>query len=183
MTQEEDSVFPADATTGFSFAPRLEVQAPDVVQAAAESAPTPQPEPAEVRSFRPGLRSVYTAPVVAARPEPTPNFLDVDADDGIDAVDAIDQDLFPIFEEEAQELMPQLGGALRQWAARPDNMGARLEVLRGLHTLKGSARLAGALRMGEMAHHIETEIEHVGTEAAATQEFDLLVARFDASRV
>ena len=181
-TQDEDSLFPADASADFSSAPPEEVQAPQVVQAAAEPEPTPQPEPvaALVPSFRPGLRSVYTAPVVAAQPEPTQNLLDSDADDGIDAVDAIDQDLFPIFEEEAEELMPQLGGALRQWAARPDNLGARLEVLRALHTLKGSARLAGALRMGEMAHHIETEIEHVGTEAAATQEFDPLVARFDA---
>ena len=68
----------------------------------------------------------------------------------IDVVDAVDPDLFPIFEEEAGELLPQLGGALRQWAARPDNRGARDEVLRALHTLKGSARLAGALRLGEL---------------------------------
>ena len=42
-----------------------------------------------------------------------------DVDDDIDVVDVIDPDLFPIFEEEAAELLPQLGGALRQWAARP----------------------------------------------------------------
>jgi hypothetical protein len=84
-----------------------------------------------------------------------------DDEDDIDLADAIDPDLFPdLFEEEAIELMPQLGGALRQWAARPDNRGARDEVLRALHTLKGSARLAGALRMGEMAHRMESEIEH-----------------------
>ena len=65
----------------------------------------------------------------------------------------------PIFEEEAQELLPQLGGALRQWTARPDNRSARDEVLRALHTLKGSARLAGALRLGELAHRMESEIE------------------------
>ena len=34
-------------------------------------------------------------------------------------VDAVDPDLFPIFEEEAAELLPQLGGAVRQWTARP----------------------------------------------------------------
>ena len=39
-----------------------------------------------------------------------------DDEDDIDVVDAIDPDLFPIFEEEATELLPQLGGALRQWA-------------------------------------------------------------------
>ena len=100
-------------------------------------------------------------------------------DDDIDAVDAIDPDLFPIFEEECAELMPRLGSALRQWAERPDNQGARLEVLRVLHTLKGSARLAGALRLGEMAHRIESEISYVGSDAAASQEFESLLTRFD----
>ncbi|MES2911238.1 MAG: Hpt domain-containing protein [Pseudomonadota bacterium] len=101
-------------------------------------------------------------------------------DDDIDAVDAIDPELFPIFDEEAAELMPQLGAALRQWSARPDNAGARMEVLRALHTLKGSARLAGALRLGEMAHHIESEIEFLGSESAADQDFEPLLVRFDA---
>ncbi len=101
-------------------------------------------------------------------------------DDEFDAVDAIDPELFLIFEEEATELMPQLGGALRQWSARPDNASARMEVLRALHTLKGSARLAGAMRVGEMAHRIESEIEYLGSEAAATQDFEPLLSRFDA---
>ncbi|MDI1271848.1 MAG: Hpt domain-containing protein [Polaromonas sp.] len=103
-----------------------------------------------------------------------------DMDDEIDAVDVIDPDLFPIFEEEGAELMPQLGGALRQWSARPDNHGARNEVLRALHTLKGSARLAGAMRLGEMAHRIESDIEHMGSDAAASQDFDALLTTFDA---
>jgi len=43
-----------------------------------------------------------------------------DADEyDIDAVDHLDTDLFPIFQEEAFELMPALGTALRQWVARP----------------------------------------------------------------
>ena len=103
-----------------------------------------------------------------------------DDGDEIDAVDAIDPELFPIFDEEAAELMPQLGGALRQWSARPDNQSARMEVLRALHTLKGSARLAGALRLGEMAHRIESEIEYLGSDSAASQDFEPLLNRFDA---
>ena len=103
-----------------------------------------------------------------------------EGEEDIDAIDAIDADLFPIFEEEAAELMPQLGGALRQWSARPDNRSARMEVLRALHTLKGSARLAGAMRLGEMAHKIESEIESMGSDAAASQDFESLLSRFDA---
>lgn len=119
-------------------------------------------------------------PPVAPAAATAPASFSEDVDDEIDAIDMIDPDLFPIFEEEGAELMPQLGGALRQWSARPDNHGARNEVLRALHTLKGSARLAGAMRLGEMAHRIESDIEHMGSDAVASQDFDSLLTTFDA---
>ena len=100
-------------------------------------------------------------------------------DDEIDAEDHLDDDLLPIFEEEAAELMPQLGTALRQWVAHPDNMGARNEILRLLHTLKGSARLAGAMRLGEMSHRMESSIEQIGTEALQAVQLEPLLTRFD----
>jgi chemosensory pili system protein ChpA (sensor histidine kinase/response regulator) len=103
-----------------------------------------------------------------------------DEHDAIDVADVIDPDLFPIFEEEAGELLPQLGGALRQWVARPDNRGARDEVLRALHTLKGSARLAGALRLGEMSHRMESEIEEFGLEGVRPSDLESLLQRLDA---
>lgn len=148
-------------------------------------APAPAPAPVQAAPVPPPV--AFAVPPVAVAPPvrlatPAPvaqNFGD-EEDEEIDAVDAIDPDLFPIFEEEGAELMPQLGGALRQWSARPDNQGARMEVLRALHTLKGSARLAGALRLGEMAHRIESEIEFLGSDAAASAEFEPLINRFDA---
>ena len=112
-----------------------------------------------------------------------------DADDDIDAIDVIDPDLFPIFEEEAAELLPRLGGALRQWVARPGNLGARSELLRALHTLKGSSRLAGAMRLGEMAHRLESAIEQFDPDTVTAEQieplqgnFDGLQANFDALR-
>ena len=119
---------------------------------------------------------VEHTPQPQAVPEVTPDA----HDDAIDAVDRLDVDLFPIFEEEAAELLPQLGGALRQWVARPDNLSARSEVLRVLHTLKGSARLAGAMRLGEMAHRLESGVVRLGTESLQTQQVEPLQARFDA---
>lgn len=103
-----------------------------------------------------------------------------DVDDDIDAIDVIDPDLFPIFEEEAAELLPQLGGALRHWASRPDNLGARSEVLRALHTLKGSSRLAGAMRLGEMAHRLESAIEQLDVETVSADQIEPLQSSFDA---
>mgnify|MGYP003607082991 CR=1 FL=1 len=98
----------------------------------------------------------------------------------IDAKDTIDPDLFPIFEEEAQELLPQLGSALRQWASRPGDMEARHATLRALHTLKGSARLAGAMRLGEMAHRLESLVEQLDMHHLQTVQVESLLSGFDA---
>ncbi|HRA13158.1 MAG TPA: response regulator, partial [Giesbergeria sp.] len=102
-----------------------------------------------------------------------------DIDDDIDAIDVIDPDLFPIFEEEAAELLPVLGGALRQWASRPENLGARTEVLRALHTLKGSARLAGAMRLGELSHRLESAIEQLDVDTVQSADIEPLLGSFD----
>ena len=96
-----------------------------------------------------------------------------------DAIDQLDTDLFPIFQEEALELMPALGTALRQWVARPDNLGARGEALRVLHTLKGSARLAGAMRLGELTHRMESGLEALGIEGLNTALLEPLLAQLD----
>ena len=85
----------------------------------------------------------------------------VDGDDVIDAVDAVDEELFPIFEEEAEELLPQLAARLRDWVRRPGEAAHPAACMRTLHTLKGGSRLAGAMRLGEMAHRLETRIEHL----------------------
>ena len=116
----------------------------------------------------------------AAVPQRIIDAHDDDIDDDIDAVDLLDVDLFPIFEEEALELLPKLANALRQWTADPDNQAARSEVLRVVHTLKGSARLAGAMRMGEMTHRMESAIEHLGGESLQSVQLEPLLTRFDA---
>ncbi len=105
--------------------------------------------------------------------------LDTEHDDDIDVLDMIDPDLFPIFEEEALELLPQLGASLRQWSARPANLAARSELLRALHTLKGSARLAGAMRLGEMAHRLESAIEELDVDTVTSEQIDPTLARLD----
>lgn len=80
--------------------------------------------------------------------------------------DEPDADLFPLFEAEAQELMPRLLAVLRQWAARPDNRSAAAEMQRVLHTLKGSARLAGALRWADQVHALETQVQAMSLQAS-----------------
>ena len=80
--------------------------------------------------------------------------------DDIDAVDDIDAELFPIFDEEASELLLQLQTRLHEWLEQPAVAASASSCMRTLHTFKGGARLAGAMRLGEMAHRLETAIEH-----------------------
>ncbi len=104
------------------------------------------------------------------------------ADDAdIDAVDAIDAELFPIFEEEALELLPQLAARMRDWAERPADAAGPAACMRTLHTLKGGARLAGAMRLGERAHRLETAIERLAAhELIAGPEVEALFTHVDA---
>ncbi|HYW56723.1 MAG TPA: Hpt domain-containing protein [Polaromonas sp.] len=172
---------PAPPTEQPIVEPPVQVPAPAPGHDPAPLAPDARlAEPASAIAVAPALAAAPSAQVAAVSAQSASAAFSEDMDDEFDAVDAIDPDLFPIFEEEGAELMPQLGGGLRQWAARPDNQGARNEVLRALHTLKGSARLAGAMRLGEMAHRIESDIERLGSDAAASQDFDSLLVTFDA---
>ncbi len=104
----------------------------------------------------------------APRRGPTVVSGEPDAVDDIDAIDAVDAELFPIFEEEALELLPQLAGSLREWIAAPSSTSHADACMRTLHTLKGGARLAGAMRLGELAHRLETRIERILAKPAAT---------------
>ncbi len=102
-------------------------------------------------------------------------------DDDIDAVDEVDAELFPIFEEEADELLPQLQQRLREWHEHPGNPSAPAACMRTLHTFKGGARLAGAMRLGEMAHRLESAVEALmAHDGVAAADIDPLLMRADA---
>ncbi|MDO9074491.1 MAG: response regulator, partial [Rubrivivax sp.] len=101
--------------------------------------------------------------------------------EGIEVDDAIDHELLPIFEEEADELLPQLQSRLRDWLDRPADADAPMACMRTLHTLKGGARLAGAMRLGEVAHRLETDIEALAASGPAqVEDIEPLMARADA---
>ncbi len=76
----------------------------------------------------------------------------------LNVADDIDVQVLPIFLEEAQELFPAASGQLRAWRSSPDSQLELDGLKRNLHTLKGSARMAGAMRLGELTHLLETSI-------------------------
>ncbi|MGD9836197.1 MAG: Hpt domain-containing protein, partial [Piscinibacter sp.] len=108
------------------------------------------------------LKPLAELPTAAAKhATPVEREVAIEGTEDIDAVDAVDAELFPIFEEEGQDLLPQLAAQLRDWARRPGESSHAAACMRTLHTLKGGARLAGAMRLGEMAHRLETRIEQL----------------------
>ncbi len=80
--------------------------------------------------------------------------------------DEVDEQLLPIFLEEAHELYPQIGSTLRAWRERPTDTQLGRNLQRLLHTLKGSARMAGAMRLGELTHRVEDRVERTMAEGA-----------------
>ena len=109
-----------------------------------------------------------------------------DDEEDIDVSDAIDGELFPIFEEEAEELLGQLASRLQEWVRHPEDLQAPAGAMRTLHTLKGGARLAGAMRLGELVHRLESRIENLialATDALTpAHEIEPLLGRCDALR-
>ena len=189
-------------------ATEVEPAPPDTVSAAlalgAEPAPEPESEPKPEPSLAPApghaatpasgtLKPLGAMPVGRARPaaaQRTSLRVDggaiahsaepADALDGLDAEDALDAELFGFFKDEAEDLLPQLAAALRDWSHRPTEATPPAACMRTLHTLKGSARLAGAMRLGEMAHRLEGRIERLlAHPPVTTPEVQALLAHAD----
>lgn len=135
--------------------PVVEASAPEAAEPVAEDvAEEPQAE----------------APVAHAAPE--------------DAVDEsallphqIDPDLLEIFIEEAREILDHSDSVLALWRAEPTAIEHLAEIQRDLHTLKGGARIAGMVPVGDLTHAIETALEkplhadsaHIGELIAALE--------------
>jgi chemosensory pili system protein ChpA (sensor histidine kinase/response regulator) len=94
--------------------------------------------------------------------------------------DEIDPQLLPIFLEEADDLMREISADLRTWRHQPSDGAMADRLKRALHTLKGSARMAGAMSVGELVHGMESRIEEAVAANAVTGGFlDSLDGSFD----
>ncbi len=85
--------------------------------------------------------------------------------------DELDPQLLPIFLEEAVDLMRDIGVELRSWREHPSDTRAGDQLKRALHTFKGSARMAGAMGIGELVHSMESRVEQAFAANAVTPAF------------
>lgn len=74
---------------------------------------------------------------------------------GIQVCDDVDAQLLPVFLEEADGLGRKIVAVLATWRGSPDDGSHPQTLKRLLHTLKGSARMTGAMRIGEIVHAME----------------------------
>ena len=110
------------------------------------------------------LETIITASAAA---EPAPQLA---AERGRVVHDEVDDQLLPIFLEEAHELYPQIGSALRAWREKPEDSQLGRNLQRSLHTLKGSARMAGAMRLGELTHRVEDRVDQAAKSGELNEE-------------
>jgi chemosensory pili system protein ChpA (sensor histidine kinase/response regulator) len=97
-----------------------------------------------------------------------------------DVHDEVDEQVLPIFLDEATELFPQAGEQLRAWRRAPSEVAHAQQLRRTLHTFKGSARMAGAMRLGELTHRMESRLISGDALARATPElFEALETDLD----
>ena len=96
---------------------------------------------------------------------------EIDPDGRVAVVDDFDYQLLPSFLGEADELLPLIGAALRALRANAQDHAAAANLLRRLHTLKGSARMAGAMAVGALIHQMESSLR----SGRAQQEFSGVV--------
>jgi len=72
-----------------------------------------------------------------------------------------DAELIEIFLEEADEILEQASIAKQQWIDNNADASALDELQRCLHTLKGGARMAGIMGVGNLSHELESVYEDV----------------------
>ena len=94
--------------------------------------------------------------------------------------DDVDRDLLPVFIDEAREIIPAVSDCVRRWKATPGDHSPVAELQRHLHTLKGSARMTGLMRLGELAHVLETRVNALDeVDSPAVKLFDEIEERVD----
>ena len=85
--------------------------------------------------------------------------------------DELDEQLLPIFLEEAVDLTRDLTTQVRAWRGNLAGDMAPRAIARLLHTFKGSARMAGAMNLGEETHLLEARVEEALHTGKATSGF------------
>ncbi|HET6436366.1 MAG TPA: hybrid sensor histidine kinase/response regulator, partial [Xanthomonadaceae bacterium] len=118
-------------------------------QAEAERAAAEQ-EPAEQAALEPVVAELLAHAMPSGE----------DPDEALDLT-GLDPELVDIFVEESVDLLDHSDGLLAQLREAPTEREALVGLQRDLHTIKGGARMAGIMAVGELGHAMESLLEAV----------------------
>ncbi len=79
------------------------------------------------------------------------------------------------FLEEAEELLEQAQGLLKQWFEQRGNRSLLLQLQRNAHSLKGGARMAEMDAIAIIAYHLENAFEQFGVHHFSSNVYDNLL--------
>ena len=108
----------------------------------------PAPPPVVVEPEAPEVPVIDITPPIEA-PSAEAERLKSESDE------TIDQELLAIFLEEAVGVLETIARSLEVSRAQPSNLAELTLIRRGFHTLKGSGRMVGLMRLGEAAWAVE----------------------------
>jgi chemosensory pili system protein ChpA (sensor histidine kinase/response regulator) len=147
-------------------ASRIDAGSPSPAPVEASAAPAAVP----VMSAAPELPAVVERVDVQSQPEAA-------ADEPPD----FDPEVAAIFTEEALELIDASEHALSDWREKRGSPESATALKRPLHTLKGGARMAGIMAMGDLSHELETLVIQAESGAVAVDDsvFDVIQASLD----
>ncbi|MCB1823916.1 MAG: Hpt domain-containing protein [Candidatus Competibacteraceae bacterium] len=103
----------------------------------------------------PVVQSPAPAKPVAAEPE-------------LGAPPAMDLELAQVFQYEATEILDASDALLQRLGSEPEQPGLLNDLRRGMHTLKGSSRMAGFMTVGDLAHAAESVLDVLGKAGGTT---------------
>ena len=94
--------------------------------------------------------------------------------EAIEIPEDLDLEMIEIFKEEAGDLLDEIEQQVTGWMSQPENGEWPELLMRSLHTLKGSARMAGLKVLGEDSHNFEMNVLDIQqaetTDVAAIQQ-------------
>ena len=97
-------------------------------------------------------------------------------------IEEIDPELLEIFQEEATDILENIEESLTQWRNNAGDKASVHSLKRALHTLKGGARMSGAMTMGNISHNTESLLKQIedGKISISADLFDLFDEVHDA---
>ncbi|MEG3790446.1 Hpt domain-containing protein [Lysobacter sp. CCNWLW3] len=162
----------AEAAIAAALAPPADALAPLPAandEAEPVEAPSAETEPVatELAESEPAAAETIEAETIeAAEPAPLPETLarildaNPDPDEALD-LSELDPELVDIFVEEAGDLLDESDGHVVRLREAPNEREPLVGMQHNLHTLKGSARMAGIMAVGELGHAMESLLEAV----------------------